>query len=450
MYYWIFSIIGATLFFLITASGKAARSSRWKGVQIVALMLLLALPISIVSRKFKRIALRMKMEAVSAITLEKEGGYVDVEKFLTLRSELKGPKRDKGVRNHLRLAEIRLLHPPLSEAFYKLVENPPQWMIEEIQKQLAHFKANPPTSLNHMIEKFQKIPDWEDQLLLAKYKIKEGRLYVKDYSKNHNTLQYMNAALVRLVKAISLPDLEFVISFHDSLDWIHLEAPIFVHCKREGNPYIIVIPDHEILTGYETLDQKIDLASEASPWEEKKDIAFWRGSTTSGDFSLPHWRSYPRSKLVFMARESELIDAKFSLYVLGAESNPELLAEENLKGEFLYPEESLGYKYLIDVDGNASTYSRYYWILRSNCVPLKQMSTFQMWYFPALKPFVHYIPYAEDLSDLPQMVAWAKAHPKESRDIAENGRQFVLNRLTTEHAYAYLYLLLKEYATLSE
>lgn len=149
-----------------------------------------------------------------------------------------------------------------------------------------------------------------------------------------------------------------------------------------------------------------------------------------------------------MARDHDSIDAKFSLYVQGAQANEELLAKEDLKGEFLYPEESLGCKFLIDVDGNESTYSRYYWILRSNCVPFKQMSTFQMWFYPALKPFVHFIPYADDISDLPKMITWAKQHPKESREIAENGPQFILNRLNQEHAYAYLYLLLVEYAKL--
>lgn len=392
--------------------------------------------------------LKSQIQQVSNIEVEGSDGYIDVEKFLILRHELKGPKRDKGVRDHLRLAELRLLHPPLSESFHKIIAHPPHWMVDDIHKQLAHFKVNPPGNLDEMIEQFAQQENWKENLLLAKYKIKDGRVYVQDYSMNHNTLQYMNAALVRLVKSIDLPDLEFLISFHDSLDWINLAAPIFVHCKRQGNPYIIVMPDHEILTGYETLDAKIDQAVAASPWESKKDIAFWRGSTTSGDYNLPNWHSFPRVKLVTMARNHDSIDAKFTLYVQGAENNEELLAEADLKGEFLYPEDSLGYKYLIDVDGNASTYSRFYWLLRSNCVPLKQMSTFQMWFHPALMPYVHYIPYKDDISDLPQMVAWAQSHPKEAREIADNGRQFILHRLTQEHAYAYVYLLLSEYSKL--
>ncbi|NGX50572.1 MAG: hypothetical protein K1060chlam2_00418 [Chlamydiae bacterium] len=419
-----------------------------KITQVICIFLILALPLSIFSRKIKRIVVRNKIKEISNVTVDGQDGYIDVEKHLELRYELKGPKRDKGVRKHLRLAELHLLHPPLNASFHRIIENPAHWMVEEIDKQLAHFRANPPAPVDQMIEGLKKLSDWKEQLLLAKYKIKDGHLYVKDYSMNHNTLQYMNAALVRLLKSVEMPDLEFVISFHDSLNWKNLIAPIFVHCKQEGNPYIIVMPDHEILTGYETLDSKIDKAILSSPWEEKKDIAFWRGSTTGGGYNHSNWRTFPRSKLVYMARASALIDAKFSLYVQGAETNEELLAETDLRGEFIMPEESLVYRYLIDVDGNASTYSRYYWILRSNCVPLKQTTPFQMWFYPALKPFVHFIPYADDLSDLQKSIAWAKTHPEQSREIADTSRQFILNQLTTEHAYAYLYLLLTEYAKL--
>ena len=448
MFYWIISIIGFIGFYLVSFKGLAVPVSQRRLVQVLCLVLACVLPLSIIPKKIKKRILHRKIEKVSNVMVNGKTGYIDVAKFLSLKNELGFPKQDQERGVSINLADRRLLHPRLSQSFHRLIQNPDPWMAKAIHHQLAHFRVNSPGSIDQMIEDFQKLPDWKEQLLIAKYTIKKGQLFVKDYSVNHKTLQYMSAALNRLLQSISLPDMEFVISFQDNLDWINLSAPILSHCKRQGNPFIISIPDHEILSGYEKLDKSIDQAVEHSPWDKKKDIAFWRGATTSGDYHLNHWQTFPRTKLVYMGRHSNIIDAKFSLYIQGAESNEELLAEKDLLGKFLYPHESLDFRYLIDIDGNAPSYSRYYWILRSNCVPLKQMSSFYMWFYPALKPFVHFIPYSDDLSDLPKMVEWAQTHPSESRAIAENSRQFIKGRLTTEHAYAYLYLLLKEYAKL--
>lgn len=416
--------------------------------KILIIYLFVFLPGIKICKKIDKAILRYKISKVSNIQLEDQDGYIDVEKFASLRHKLKGVKLGKGIGEHLRLAEQSLTHLPLNNSFYSIIEHPPTWMLKNIHLQLDHFKKNSKVDVDIMIEEFKKELNWKKNYLLAKYKVKSGRVYVKDFSLNHYTLQFISAALVRLAKSCSLPDMEFVISFHDSLDLSNIPAPIFAYCKKEGNPFIVVIPEHEILAGYKTIDSKIDKAVKTSMWETKKDIAFWRGSTTSGDFHLSNWREFPRTKLVMMAKNNEFIDAKFSLYVQGADTNKEFLLEKDLKGNFVFPEDSLGYKYLIDIDGNASGYSRFYWILRSNCVPLKQMSQYQMWFYPALEPFTHFIPYHENLSDLSKMLDWARSNPEKAKRIAEEGRRFIIEELTQEHAYAYLYLLLMEYSKL--
>ena len=39
---------------------------------------------------------------------------------------------------------------------------------------------------------------------------------------------------------------------------------------------------------------------------------------------------------------------------------------------------------------------------------LKVDSTKEMWYFPLLEPYVHYVPIKEDLSDLADKIEWCK------------------------------------------
>lgn len=402
-----------------------------------------------ISKSRAKKTLRHEIKAAKNITLEGESGYWDVDRWVTLRKAYKKKRVPKGIGEHLRLAEVSLNHDPLSPTFREKVQHPPKWMTEQIKREFASYSSFSYQTVREMLRNFQQEPQWEERFLIVKYKIYRGRLYLKDYTDNHSVLKYMNAALCRLLKTVDMPDMEFLITFHDSYDLHETPAPLFVFCKKKDNHHMILIPDHELITGYDAFNALIDKSVESSPWENKEAIAYWRGSTSSGDYSLPHWRDYPRSRLVYLSLDHpKEVDARFSKLVLGAESNKDFLSETQLLGEFVYPQDSLDYKYQVDVDGNASTYSHYYWLLRSNCVPLKQESPFMMWYYGALKPYEHYIPIKNDLSDLPDQVRWARTHDEEARHIAERGAEWVKNELTLEDAYLYLYLVLMKYQSL--
>jgi hypothetical protein len=65
-----------------------------------------------------------------------------------------------------------------------------------------------------------------------------------------------------------------------------------------------------------------------------------------------------------------------------------------------------------------------------------------------LIPWVHYVPLAADGSDADAIVDFLEAHQEAAAMIAENGRQFVLQRLRMEDVQHYWDDLLTEYATL--
>jgi len=48
----------------------------------------------------------------------------------------------------------------------------------------------------------------------------------------------------------------------------------------------------------------------------------------------------------------------------------------------------------------------------------------QEWYTKYLRPYVHYIPLKNDMSDLIEVLLWVKDHPEQLRTIAEQGRMF--------------------------
>lgn len=94
------------------------------------------------------------------------------------------------------------------------------------------------------------------------------------------------------------------------------------------------------------------------------------------------------------------------------------------------------YKYLIYVDGHSSA-NRLGWMLTSKCCILMVASRFRFrgWLHDGLKPHVHYVPVASNLSDLYDKIRWCRDNDASAQIIAEN-------------AYAYGQLVLtKDYIT---
>jgi hypothetical protein len=238
--------------------------------------------------------------------------------------------------------------------------------------------------------------------------------------KFHPRSYYLYDVLLAMHHESLLPDGAFYFGISDGAGE---EGPVLVFCKKRGTRSIL-IPDFEALNGYEQtrlfspprFHSKTIAACLAWPWEKKRGMAVWRGS-----------RNHPiRSKLV--ALSSPLIDAAFGdVAPMGIE-------------------EQHAFKYLIDVDGWTSAWSKTYWGLLSNSVLLKVESDFIEWYFPFLKPFVHYIPVASDLSDLEEQVRFCEEHEEKVRQVAEEATRFALEALSKEENRAYLRRTLEEVA----
>ena len=62
-------------------------------------------------------------------------------------------------------------------------------------------------------------------------------------------------------------------------------------------------------------------------------------------------------------------------------------------------------------------------ILASGSVLLLQHRWSQFFY-PGLKPWIHYVPLKYDISDLIERYEWLIAHPSQAKIIGENGQRF--------------------------
>ncbi|KAF7333024.1 CAP10 domain-containing protein [Mycena venus] len=175
-------------------------------------------------------------------------------------------------------------------------------------------------------------------------------------------------------------------------------------------------------------------------WDDKRPTLYWRGQSTGGWISGTNYHSFPRFKLLDIARDHEDI-----MDIDGCDPGA-IKAEYNITGESAPREDVYKYKYVFDVDGNSFS-GRYLGLLKSGSLVFK--STIFAEYFDGwLEPFVHYIPVLPDLSDLVDRIEWARANDAEAQRIQRAGQEFVERIITDAQNDCYFFLVLLEWARL--
>jgi hypothetical protein len=328
---------------------------------------------------------------------------------------------------------------------------PPEWMLERIKTDLSRFSEQ---GISHqMIDKLfqgERIGKYS----LIRFTIKNSRLSfsLEEKQLDSRHFRHLLAAIKKLNELVKLPDVDFVVSLEDGFDSNPEGFPIspcFVFAKSERSGNFVLMPDFKALGGYGKLRQQILDANPKFPWERKTAQAFWRGSTTSGFFDKDNWDRFCRGKLVLSSLASpKEIDARFTSVVQCTPDVPSLMKAKGMVSKCVEKADHLKYKYLVDVDGNSCTYERCFWLLLSNSLLLKQITPNIQWYYGGLKPYVHFLPLREDLSDLLEKIEWAKAHDAEAMAMAKSSTEFVQENLSAESIFQYMALLLTEYAKL--
>lgn len=198
-----------------------------------------------------------------------------------------------------------------------------------------------------------------------------------------------------------------------------------------------------------TLSSGCPLSSEA--WQNKSDVAFWRGSSTGGhvNSSVPPevWRSFQRQRLVALSRAHPgLLDAAFTRFTQCDPPACAAMEAEYGRAAFASAPELFSHKYSVVVDGNGAA-ARLGPTLCSGSLALNAQ-LFREWFVFRLEPFRHYVPVRPDYEDLLDRIRWAQQHDAEAEQIAANAVRYVNAQLRTEDLQCYLYRLLLEYGAL--
>lgn len=186
---------------------------------------------------------------------------------------------------------------------------------------------------------------------------------------------------------------------------------------------------------------------ESPPWKDKIEKAVFRGATTGAGVTPETNQRLKGHQL--SERFPDLLDVGITSWNLRPrkfEGKPYLQTIERTsypKAGSLSLQEQSRFKYILNLEGHVAAY-RLSYEMSSGSVILLAQSQWKMWYQDLIKPFVHYVPVKEDLSDLIDQIKWCRAHDDECRQIAQNAKAFYDKFLGTAGILDFLQKMLWE------
>jgi protein glucosyltransferase len=249
----------------------------------------------------------------------------------------------------------------------------------------------------------------------------------------------------------NLPDMEFIVNVRDypQAPSYRNAVPIFSFSKTaddwdilypawsfwDGGP--AVMPMYP--TGLGRWDLHLDSIVQASkrwPFDRKKDQAFFRGSRTNK----------VRDPIILWSREEpDLVNASYTKNQAFKDLNDTLGQQPVEPVPF---EEHCPYKYLFNFQGQAASF-RFRHLFLCGSTVFHVANDYIEFFYPALKPWVHYVPVEADFSNAKDLIEFYQAHPGRAKEIALRGRHMILDHLKMEDVRCYWEKLLKKYASLT-
>jgi len=209
-------------------------------------------------------------------------------------------------------------------------------------------------------------------------------------------------------------------------------------------------------------------------WQKKEPKLYWRGSTTGGFSRDGGWRRQHRQRIVRKINEpdnakimankgspespnwqpldvrrkdyEEIVDVKFSHVGQCDPGDCDAQKEYFHVVDRVDQQDAWGYKYLLDMDGNAFS-GRFYAFLKSNSLIFK-MNMFQEWHKDWVKPWLHYIPLSLRGDDWLETVRYFAGEEEGKRDaprLAAISQDWANKALRNEDLEVWFFRLLLEY-----
>lgn len=268
---------------------------------------------------------------------------------------------------------------------------------------------------------------WENHISdeMAQIEFQADRIVI---SVVHNLDPILLARLVPVAGMVRLADLRMdpngtgtvPLSLGDG-DW---GQDCLAFASQCHSPWLIPDPYFVLTQGY--TDEKKEITRLAKPWSERRSQVYWRGAPSGLQKYADH-RQSQRVQLILRAANSAKRD-RFNVRFAGLDGMDTEVAEEVRRIGGDGPREPqmdiLKYRYNVDVDGWSCAWTGYFIKLLAGSPVLKITSDrgFRQWYYDRLEPWKHYVPVAQDLTDLELAVGVLAARPDWAEEIGENGK----------------------------
>ena len=199
------------------------------------------------------------------------------------------------------------------------------------------------------------------------------------YFKLADRWRAISNALGRLIAAH--PDIAFEEIPVDISDCFDATVPpaTFRFSKLPGDP-------HDLVPNPYFLDRRHRLSS-AMPWERKEDTVYFRGSLTGTTQS----RSNPRVAACLAARTIPGADCKLTMFQQTSAALRSELEREGISCRRDRVTSLNSHRYLLDIDGNASSWHRFWLIGMFRCVPIRFETQWQECWHQLIHEGEHFV-----------------------------------------------------------
>lgn len=303
--------------------------------------------------------------------------------------------------------------------------------------------------------------------------------YESPLNEGDSGVSHMHDMLLELCKNRKLPDIEFFINRRDFPllkrneteaydDIFGKDFPLVSHnyekyCPILGGSVTSDFADISIPTWEDwqrvnptkffpkSVYKNIDYST-IPKWEDKIDIAVFRGSSTGRGTTI---EDNMRLKVSHLSNSKENMDENGKAYINAGITKWNIRPRKKIDDEYLstitpikeYEKEHMciktqsSYKYIINIDGHVTAF-RISQELSLGSVVLLVKSNYNIWFMNLLEENVHYVSVNSDLSDLFEKVKWCRENDEECKKISENARSFYNRYLCKEGILDYIQLVL--------
>lgn len=257
--------------------------------------------------------------------------------------------------------------------------------------------------------------------LIIKYDYKTDSLKIKTYhtfeDRAIKTLELFMIAFEQIKNKIKG---NFTLKINTG-DYCCSKRKIFAYSNDESvKNKIVSIPDFFFInwkeTGVDDYDELCKKIVDESKKAYKYNKLFWIGN---------QYTHKTREKLLELSKKDNRIEA------YGMQWN--VVKGKNTPTKYVSLIDHVKYKYLIDIQGNGWSARTKVLFFTGRPLFLVDRKWKEYWY-KDIKPFIHYIPVKEDLSDLVEKIDWAEKNYKKANLIAKNAQKFAINNLTKSKA----------------